>query len=183
MPFLTTISKNIKCHTAMWVANHIAPTITNLVESVLKLHNQAGFQVTEVCADHEFKPVLRILQDSGWSFMTNLANAQEHVPEAEHNNHILKEHISTTYHGIPYKMLPQTVICYMVMETAAKLNYFPVKGGCPNYFSPREILHHVKLDYKNTAHVHTLDCLFLCTVHMKKGGYDCYHIPTCQIIT
>ena len=91
----------------------------------------------------------------------------------------------------------------MVMETAAKLNYFPAKGGCSNYFSLREILHHVKLDYKmhcsmpllsyvlahdeptltNTVHEHALDCLFLCTVQTKQGGYECYHIPTCQVIT
>ena len=151
-----------------------------------------------MCADNEFKPVLQVLQDDGWSSMTNLANAQEHVPEAECNNHILKEHIHATYHGIPYKMLPRTVICYMVMETAAKLNYFPTKGGCSNYFSLTEILHHVKLNYKkhysvpllsyvlthneptltNTAHA--LDCLFLRTI---QGGYECYHIPTHQVIT
>ena len=35
MPFLTTVSKNIKYHTAMWVADHTAPTIASLVESVL----------------------------------------------------------------------------------------------------------------------------------------------------
>ena len=89
----------------MWVADHMAPTIANLVESVLKLYNRAGFQVKEVCADHEFKPVLHILQDCGWSFTTNLANAQEHVPEVKHNNCIIKEHICATYHGIPYKVL------------------------------------------------------------------------------
>ena len=122
----------------MWVADHAAPTITSLVESILKLYQWGSFQVTEVCADHEFKPVLQVLQDDGWSFMTNLSNTQEHVPEAEHNNHILKECIHTTYDGIPNKMLPQTIICYMVMETAAKLNYFLTKGGCSNYFSPRE---------------------------------------------
>ena len=91
----------------------------------------------------------------------------------------------------------------MAMETAAKLNYFPAKGGSSNYFSPREILHHVKLDDKNhcsvpllsyvlthdvptltnTAHAHALDCLFLCAVHTKQGGYECYHIPICQVIT
>ena len=105
----------------------LPPAIASLVESILKLYQQAGFQVMEVCADHEFKPVLQVLQDGGWSFMTNLANAQEHVAEAEHNNHVLKEHINATYHGIPYKILPQTIICYMVMETTAKLNYFPAK--------------------------------------------------------
>ena len=122
MPFLTTISKNIKYHTAMWVADHMAPTIATLVESVLKLYSRASFQVKEVCANYKFKPVLYIFQDCGWSFMTNLANAQEHVPESECNNHVLKEHIHATNHGIPYKVIPRAVIGYMVMETAAKLS-------------------------------------------------------------
>ena len=90
----------------MWVADCTAPTITSLVESILKLYQQAGFQVMGVCTNHKFKPALQVLQDYGWSFMTNLANAQEHVPEAECNNHVLKECIHATYHGIPYKMLP-----------------------------------------------------------------------------
>ena len=99
----------------MWVADHTAPIIASLVESVLKLYQWASFQVTEVCANCKFKPVVQVLQDDGWSFMTNLANAQEHVPEAEHNNRILKKHIHASYHVIPYKMRPQTIICYMVM--------------------------------------------------------------------
>ena len=105
MPFLTIISKNIKYCTALWVGDCTAPTITSLVESVLKLDQQAGFQATVVCTNCKFKPVLQVLQDNEW-FMTNLANAQEDVPEAECNNHVLKEHIHATYHGIPYKMLP-----------------------------------------------------------------------------
>ena len=106
MPFLTTITKNIKYHTAMWVADHTAPTITSQVESILELYQWASFQVMEVCTNHKFKPVLQVPQDNGWSFTTKLANAQEHVPEAECNNHILKECIHTTYRGIPYKVLP-----------------------------------------------------------------------------
>ena len=146
MPLLTTISKNVKYWTAMWVADCTAPTIASLVESVLKLYQWASFQVTEVCTDCEFKPELQVLQNYRWSFMANLANTQEHTPEAKCNNHILKECIHATYHWIPYKMLPQTIICYMVMETAAKLNHFSAKGDFSNCFSPREILHHVKLD-------------------------------------
>ena len=69
MPFLTTISKNIKYHTVMWVADCTAPTITSPVESILQLYQQAGSQVTEVCPNHEFKPVLHVLQDDGWSFI------------------------------------------------------------------------------------------------------------------
>ena len=106
IPLLTTISKSTKYCTALWVGDCTAPTITSLVESILELYQQASFQVTEVCTDCEIKPVLQVLQDDGWSFMTNLANTQDHVPETECNNHVLKEHICTTYHGIPYKMLP-----------------------------------------------------------------------------
>ena len=203
MSFLTTISKNIKYCTTMWVADFSAPTIASLLESILKLYQWASFQVMEVCANLKFKPLLQVLQDNGWSFTTTLANAQEHVPEAKCNNCILKEHIHATYHGILYKMLPQTIICYMVMETAAKLNYFPTKGGCSHYFSQREILQHVKLNYKkhcsmpllsyvlthdeptliNTVCAHALDCLFLCAIQTKRGGYECYHISSCQVIT
>ena len=90
----------------------------------------------------------------------------------------------------------------MVMEIAAKLNYFPAKGGCSNYFSPRGILHHVKLNYKkhcsvplliyvlthnepiltSTLCMCALYCLFLHTIQTKQGGYECYHIRTCQAI-
>ena len=90
MPFLTTISKNIKYCTAMWVADCTAPTIASLVESVIKLYQWASFQVIKVCTDCELIPEIQVLQDNEWSFMTNLANTQEHVPEAEHNSHILK---------------------------------------------------------------------------------------------
>ena len=45
MPFLTTISKNIKCCTAVWVADCTAPpTITALVESVINYINRLAFK-------------------------------------------------------------------------------------------------------------------------------------------
>ena len=63
----------------MWVADCTAPTIASLVASVLELYQWASFQVMEVCTNLKFKPVLQVLQDGGWSVMTNLANTQEHV--------------------------------------------------------------------------------------------------------
>ena len=70
MPFLTSISKNIKYHTAMWVADHTVSTIASLVESILKLYQQASFQVTEVCANHKYKPVLQVLQNNGYDIIS-----------------------------------------------------------------------------------------------------------------
>ena len=85
----------------------------------------------------------------------------------------------------------------------SEVNLLFLKRWLLNYFSPWEILHHVKLDYKKycsvpllsyvlthveftlttTAHVCALDSLYLCADHMKQGGYKWYHIPTCQVIT
>ena len=47
----------------------------------------------------------------------------------------------------------------------------------------RYVLTHNEPTLTTTAHAHALDCLFLCTIQTKQGGYECYHIPTCQVIT
>ena len=41
----------------------------------------------------------------------------------------------------------------------------------------------VKPTLTNTVHTHALDSLFLHTIQTKQGGYECYHIPTHQVIT
>ena len=45
MPFLTTISKNIKYHTAMWVPDCTASTIASLVESILNYIKRLAFKL------------------------------------------------------------------------------------------------------------------------------------------
>ena len=40
-----------------------------------------------------------------------------------------------------------------------------------------KVLAHDEPTLTNTAHLHALDCLFLCTAHTKQGRYECYHIP------
>ena len=34
----------------------------------------------------------------------------EHVPEAERNNHTIKERIQAAYHGLPFKSIPRIMI-------------------------------------------------------------------------
>ena len=45
------------------------------------------------------------------------------------------------------------------------------------------VLAHNEPTLTNTAWACALDCLVLCAMHMEQGGYECYHIPTCQVIT
>ena len=45
------------------------------------------------------------------------------------------------------------------------------------------VLAHDEPTLINTVHMCALDCLFLCAIQTKQGGYECYHIPTHQVIT
>jgi hypothetical protein len=77
----------------------------------------------------------------------NFANPQEHVPEAERNNRVIKERIRSNYHQLPYKQLTKTMTKYLVMECTKKLNFFSLKRGISKLYSPQIILHQKNLDY------------------------------------
>ena len=203
MPFLTTISKNIYYRTATFVTARTVAAYQLQVREVLQVYARAGFRVTEISADREYLPVLNPLMDE-FGFRANYASAQEHVPPAERNNRTIKERVRASYHGSPFRCLPRIAICYMVMEAAAKLNYFPAKYGCSKVYSPRMILHHTTLDYvkhckipilsyvlahdepvfTNTVRARALDCLYLRALpNNNAGGHEMYHIPTRRVIS
>jgi len=69
-----------------------------------------------------------------------LANANEHVPDAECNNQTINEHICATFHSLPFQAISTTVIKHLATETAEKLNFFPPVNGISAYYSPREIM-------------------------------------------
>jgi hypothetical protein len=59
----------------------------------------------------------------------NFTNPDEHVPEIERINQLLKERIQSVYHRLPYKQLPRLMLKILVSECAKKLNFFPAKHG------------------------------------------------------
>jgi hypothetical protein len=93
---------------------------------VLAFYKRAGFKMTLVCAEPKFKPTLGIMRDIH-GFQPKYAN----VPAAERKNRDIEERVMARIHA----------------ECARRLNFFPAKDGCTGYYSPREILHHVKLDF------------------------------------
>ena len=147
MAFLTTVSWYIKYCTAQFVPNREPESYESALIDILNIFSHAGLPMWCILADQEFKPLLNCMRDT-YKFEPNYANAQEHVPEAERNNCIIKECIRAVYHQSPFKVLPQIVIQYLVIEAAWKLNFFPAKGGCSDYYSLHEILHHAKLNYQ-----------------------------------
>jgi hypothetical protein len=55
--------------------------------------------------DNEFHPLIDPLALE-FGIQVNYASLQEHVPEAERNNRVMKERVCTTYHHLPYEHLP-----------------------------------------------------------------------------
>ena len=172
------------------------------LHKVISLYRQGGFKIKTISSNIEFIPVPEAMKDE-YNFIPNYTSAQEHVPEAERNNRVIKERVSTVFHSLPYMALPRLMIKYLAMEVTKKLNYFPTKGGISKYFSPREILHKEKLDYvkhcmipqfsyvlaheepqpSNTQVPRALGCIYLRPITNSQGGHELFHLGSGQIIT
>ena len=113
---------------------------------LLREYNKAGFVITMIHCDSEYKSLMDEVNDK-LDIVMNYANAQDHVPEAERNNRVIKERIRAGYHHLPYKAIPLIMLRYLAFESTNKLNYFPVKGGVSQYYSPRTIMQQVPLEY------------------------------------
>jgi len=155
----------------------------------------------EIRSDNEFRPLKDALFTE-FGIRMNFANPQEHVPEAERNNRVIKERIRLNYHRLPYKQLTKTMTKYLVMECTKKLNFFPSKYGISKLYSPRMILHQKNLDYakhckytfglyvqahdeptpSNTNAARTSDCIYLRNRDSHQGGHELLHLPTNRVI-
>ena len=80
---------------------------------------------------------------------------------------------------------------------------FPARGGCSKTYSPREILHHLPLDYdtqcriptlsqvvahdepqtSNTNQARAIDAIYLRPLNNAQGGHELYDMTTHQLIT
>jgi hypothetical protein len=98
--------------------------------------------------------------------------------------------------------LPRTMVKYLVMESAKKLNYFPNKNGVSKYYSPRMILHQENIDYErhceyrigeyvlahdepkrtDTNAPRALDCIYLRALDGIQEGHELLHLQTNSVI-
>ena len=201
MPFLTSISKRIMYRTAQWIPNRELETYEVALTNVLKVYNRGGFHVTRVFADNEFRPLLDSVQDEH-KFKPHLASAKAHVPEIERSNRVTKERVRAQFHNAPFKSLPRKLVKELVETSQRKLNYFPAKGGCSHYYSPREILHQVKLHYSscsvpflsyveahnetnptNSMQERAISALYVSPLETPQGGHRVYDLKTQNIVT
>ena len=202
MPFLATISRNIKYRTIQWLPTRTAKDYRSALDIIFRQYNKAGFRIATIHCDNEFRPIMDDIKDE-LSIDMNYASAQEHVPEAERNNRVIKERVRAAFHRLPYNTIPKVMVKMLAMESTNKLNFFPPKGGVSSYYSPRMILTNSALDYQkhcsipfgtyvqahtetnptNTMAARALDCIYLRPLYNQQGGHEVLDLSTKRVIT
>jgi hypothetical protein len=204
LKFLMTISHEIFYRTAQYVQTNTAKVYEKSLDEIMCIYKRGQFQVTEIHCDNEFHKLMGpFAAKQNPIIKVNYATANEHVPRAERNNRTIQERVRAAYHGLPYDDLPRTMVKYLVMESAKKLNYFPNKNGASKYYSPRMILHQENIDYERhceyrigeyvLAHDEpkrtntnapraALDCIYLRALDSIQEGHELLHLQTNSVI-
>jgi hypothetical protein len=202
LKFITTISKHLHYRTAQYIMNKSSEEYAKVLNKIMHIYRKAGFLVTHIYCDNEFRPLMTHLLEQEPNLFFNFANPNEHVPEIERSIRVIKERVRATYHRLPFHHLPRTIVKLLVSESTKKLNFFPVKGGIYPYYSPRMILHQRNLDYekhckhafgsyvqahddpksKNTNASRTLDCIYLRYTDNIQGVHELLHLQTNEIV-
>ena len=201
MPFMVTVSKNMKCLTANHLKLRTRQSCHRAMDKVFGRCNNAGFQIARIECDREFKPVMEPIKTAMGIHM-NHASAHEHVPEIERSDRVLQERCRAAFHHLPCTAMPKLMLMILVKESAEKLNYFPPKGGVSACCSPHAVMKRCKIvcnkhcevsfgacvqahedqDPKNTQEQRTLDCICLRPTDSDQVGHEVLNLATGQPI-
>ena len=201
-PYLTGIDKPIKLRSANKLLSQTKDALFMGLDLILRPYNQAGFKITVINCDNQFRKLLLPLQDD-LDLKVNVTSRGEHVPEAERNHRTIEERCRATYHNLPYKLLPQLMADELVTDCVFKLNLFPAKGGVSSYYGPWTIITKKDVDYEkyltipfgtyvqayqennptNTNAARTVDAMCLGPeFENNQGGHKCMDLNTGRLI-
>ena len=134
IPFLVTLSRNLRFSTLESHPNHQEGTVTMCLKKVIRLYHHRGFRVTSITCDPEFE-VLRP------SFpMLNCCAVDEHVLEIEWYIRTLKDRTRSAVNVLPFKNLPRMVLIHLPKNCMLWLNAFPAADGVSSVLSPQFLL-------------------------------------------
>ena len=143
VPFLATISRNIKLRTVDHVKNTTDATILTSLRQVMHIYLYRGFNITHIHADNGFRGLVNALLPT----VLNICSAGEHVPEIERANRTLKERLRAIVHGLPYRR-------HNVHHNVTWLNWCPNPDSVSKDLSPRTIIKGDTPDYLTHCRLH-----------------------------
>ncbi len=170
LPFLITVSRNIKFITATLLIDRRKSTILKAIQKVFRVYQGRGHEVDNVEFTEEEMPIHMILADNEFQTLkeevemlevqVNVVAKDEHVPEVERQNRVIKERARAVVQTLPYKKIPKKVRIALVHYVVFWLNIIPKED---QHLSPKEMIMGEQI----------LDCKTLCKLPF--GAYFQVH--------
>ena len=104
---------------------------------------------------------------AAWSSKAE-SDKNKHEPYIKWHIHVVKERFHSLCHSLPFKQLPKQIIIYMVFYAVKLLNYFPLKGGVSDQYSPKAILAGEVVHFKYYA----MPFGTYCQIHEEDGPWN-----------
>jgi len=171
IPFLLTLSRQVRFLTVQHVPHRSAGELANSLKLTLQTYGAAGFLVPAILMDGEFDKLCEKLT----GVITNTTAAREHVNEIERMIQTVKGRVRGVKNTLPRRLrgvpLPNLFYKSMVYFAIFWLNAFPASPGVgiSTDLSPREMVLRQSIDVKLLCRV-----LFgtYCEVHHEPEAKD-----------
>jgi len=160
--FLTTVSQNVIFITASLLENRRKQTILQEIQKVFNIYKGKGHEVNNVeffdtedtpihtlLADNEFQSLKGEIENDG--VQVHVVTKNEHVPEVECQNRVIKERARVIIQTLPYSDLPKKIRVALIKYVIFWLNNTLKENQS---LTPREmILGEQILDCKNICKI------------------------------
>ncbi|KAG7373108.1 hypothetical protein IV203_033832 [Nitzschia inconspicua] len=130
IPFLITVSRNIRFVTITDVLNRQLPTIEKELLKIVRLYELRGFRIASMLCDPEFeelRPTFPFL---------NPCSADEHVPEVERMVRTIKDRVRSNYVTLPFRHIPRLMVKRLVANAVLWWNALPAPDSVSDVHSP-----------------------------------------------
>ena len=111
-----------------------------------------------VTADGGFKPLVKLMVDLPGAPRLNLTASNVHEPYVERKIRVIKEQVRAVYHSLPFSNIPAQSTTHMVFFVTKLLNFFPVKRGISDQYSPKAIMSGEIINYRQYCLLFALYC-------------------------
>jgi hypothetical protein len=106
-----------------WIPRKTPGAYRSVLDNVFRTYNQAGFWITIMHCENEFRPLMDQLKNT-YNVQMNYANSLEHVPEAERNNCLLKSDSDRHFTDCNSKIFQKSLSKYSLWN-AQRTKFFP----------------------------------------------------------
>jgi hypothetical protein len=106
------------------------------IRAVLDLYHARGFLINRIEGDQEFSSIALDMLPA----TLNIADADDHVPQAERSIRTIKDRTRCTVQGLPFQKFPRILTKAIVEAANRSLNQFPEKDSASSMMSPLTIL-------------------------------------------